>query len=299
MGLSCLCLGLPASAHISLEQGGTHLSRYGAYLKAAPCGVSGGTRGTHIYTYAPGQKITVKFKETVPHPSYFRFAFDNDGDNDFKEPASIKPIDPARPCPYNLADKCGKSDFYNSPTVLPGMDNLEPHLAAQTKGTYTFQVTLPNVECNNCTLQLIQVMQDTSHGAYNPFPGDPNDTPYVADIYHQCIDLILKRSNSDAGADARADGASADGSADADGASEVDASIELDASPESGGPADTDGSMSSDSGEPATNLAGTDDAGCDCTLGGQARPASPSGLLALLIAALSGIAARRRERHRR
>ena len=80
---------------------------------------------------------------------------------------SLKPIDPARPCPFNPADKCGESDFYNNASVLPNMDNLEPHLAGETKGTYSFEVKLPDVGCENCTLQLIQVMEDTIHGAYN------------------------------------------------------------------------------------------------------------------------------------
>ena len=41
----------PASAHISLEQGGTHLSRYGdSEIKAGPCGRTGGKRGTHACT---------------------------------------------------------------------------------------------------------------------------------------------------------------------------------------------------------------------------------------------------------
>ena len=49
LGLA-LCLGLPtpAQAHISLEKGGTHLSRYGdgqADIKEAPCGHANGPRG--------------------------------------------------------------------------------------------------------------------------------------------------------------------------------------------------------------------------------------------------------------
>lgn len=184
-----------AFAHISVEQGGTHLSRYGdSELKDGPCGRANGTRGTHIYHYSPGQTIQVKMVEFIPHPSYFRIAFDNDGDDGFIEPQSIDPIDPMRPCPFNAADKCGPSDYYNSPTVLPGMDDLYPHNpTAFAAATYTFDVTLPNVTCDNCTLQIIQVMEDTVHGAYNPTEGDPNDLPaYVPDIYHQCIDLVLQ-----------------------------------------------------------------------------------------------------------
>jgi hypothetical protein len=179
-----------ASAHISLNQATTHKSRYGdAEQKDAPCGRTGGTRGTEVYTYTPGQTITVEFKEFIPHPGYFRFAFDNDGDDDLVDPVSINPVDPARPCPFNAVDKCGESDFYNNASVLPGMDNLEPHLAGDTRGTWSFEVKLPNVQCENCTLQLIQVMEDTIHGAYNTDKSE--DAAYVEDVYHQCIDVKL------------------------------------------------------------------------------------------------------------
>ena len=190
--LAAICFAAPASAHISLEKGGTHLSRYGdANLKQAPCGTAGGARGTHVYTYEPGSTITVKLVETLAHPSYFRIAFDDDGDDGFKEPASIKPIDPNRACPDGPGDHCGASDFYNTPAVLPGMDNLNPHMPSGTP-TYTWQVTFPNIECNNCTLQVIQVMEDdTFHGPYDPTPGVG-----VEDLYHQCIDIVLKKGAS-------------------------------------------------------------------------------------------------------
>ena len=187
-----------ASAHISLERGGTHKSRYGDdEQKQGVCGRVGGTRGTNIYTYEPGETITVKVSEFIPHPGYFRFAFDTDGDDGFLDPRSIKPIDPKRKCPFNEHDQCGKSDFYNNETVLPGLDNLEPHLSGGQK-TYTFQVKLPNVECDNCTLQIIQVMEDTVHGAYNTSEQNPDGS--LEDVYHQCIDIVLKRkTGGDAG----------------------------------------------------------------------------------------------------
>jgi uncharacterized membrane protein YgcG len=215
--LAMLAASGSAFAHISLEQGGTHLSRDGdSELKVAPCGKAGSTRGTNVYTYAPGATITVRFVETIPHPSYFRFAFQQSGDNEFKEPASIKPIDPNRPCPIDSGDHCGSSDFYNTPNVLPMMDNLDPHLAGSSK-TWEYKVTLPNVECDNCTLQLIQVMEDnTFHGDYDPTPGVG-----IEDLYHQCIDLVLKTgapSSNDAGAGAGGTGGGGAGGGGAGGA---------------------------------------------------------------------------------
>ena len=193
--LAALFIAASASAHISIDQGGTHKSRYGdgTDLKHSPCGVAGGTRSTNVYTYAPGETITLSIVETISHPSYFRIGFDNDGDDGFIDPASIKPIDPTRPCPIDPGDKCGSSDFYNDSAVLPGMDDLNPHLAGASGAKYTWQVTLPNIECDNCTLQVIQVMEDNLfHGDYNPNLSDPADATHIPDIYHQCVDLVLK-----------------------------------------------------------------------------------------------------------
>jgi hypothetical protein len=275
LSAAALCVAHPASAHISLEQGGTHLSRYGeASLKEGPCGVAGGARGTNVYTYEPGQTITVSLVETIKHPSYYRIAFDADGDDGFKEPASIKPIDPARKCPDGPGDHCGASDFYNTPAVLPMMDNLDPHLASAALPLYTWQVTLPNVECTNCTLQIIQVMQDDLfHGPYDPTPGVG-----VEDIYHQCIDLVLKRGAVPSGPDAG-------GSSGTSGSSSTSGT--------SGGTTGDAGGQTSQTSEPA-GAAPADGGGCSVT--GRAAGLSSS---ASLLVALGLLWSRRRPVRRR
>ena len=69
------------------------------------------------------------------------------------------------------------------------MDNLNPHGRETAQPSYTWEVTLPEIECDNCTLQLIQVMEDpagTFHGVYNTTTqNDQND------VYHQCIAIVL------------------------------------------------------------------------------------------------------------
>ena len=175
-----------ALAHISVDQGGTHLSRYSdSGLKESPCGVAGGTRGTNIYTYKPGETITVSIKEVVSHPSYFRIAFDNDGDDGFLTPSGT--AGEFGNCAGDPACGPGHEDYCNNDTVL--LDHLNPHAGAfGTTPIYTWSVTLPNVECDNCTLQIIQVMNDLNvHTA--PYPQD--------DVYYQCIDLVLSNSAPD------------------------------------------------------------------------------------------------------
>lgn len=178
-------------AHIDLKQAGTHVSRYeqgagGRDTKIGPCGNPAGVATGATYTYKPGETITINIAEYIPHPGYFRIAFDNDGDDDFMNPRWIVPVDSSRKCPINEGDQCRTGDhmtdgdFYNNETVL--MDNLNPHTRATAEKTYTWEVTLPNVECGNCTLQIIQVMED------RPYTMNNNNS-----IYFQCIDIKLVR----------------------------------------------------------------------------------------------------------
>lgn len=202
--VSCLLFSLSAQAHIDLQRAGTHVAKYeqgarGADTKIGACGNPDGVATGAVYTYRPGETITVSLAEYVAHPGYFRIAFDTDGDDDFVDPRWIVPVDPDNReggCPIDDTDQCRlgdqatEGDFYNNDTVL--MDNLNPHSRMQAQPVYTWEVTLPDVECDNCTLQLIQVMEDpvgTAHGPYNTTTANANN-----DVYHQCIDIVLSES---------------------------------------------------------------------------------------------------------
>ena len=201
-GLTLLALfASTASAHIDLQPAGTHIAKYdqgavGTDTKIGSCGNPDGVPTGAEYTYKPGETITVSMVEYIRHPGYFRIAFDDDGDDDFVDPRWIVALDPDnRPggCPIDSSDHCRRGDqategdFFNNSTVL--MDNLNPHGRETAQPSYTWEVTLPDIECDNCTLQLIQVMEDpagTFHGVYNTTTqNDQND------VYHQCIAIVL------------------------------------------------------------------------------------------------------------
>lgn len=124
-------------------------------LKSGPCGAADSVRGGVVSTFRPGQTITVTWDEFVDHPGHFRIAFDDDGQDIFVDPA-------------------GFEDVSSGPGVL--IDGIADRSGG---GMYSQEVTLPNVECDNCTLQVIQVMSD------KPPYGDGND------MYYQCADLVL------------------------------------------------------------------------------------------------------------
>ncbi|WP_437729861.1 SCE4755 family polysaccharide monooxygenase-like protein [Sorangium sp. So ce1335] len=129
--------------------------------KTSPCGAPNDARGDDVTVFEPGETITVTWDETIDHPGHFRIMFDDDGD-DFPEPA-------------------GESDLCE-PGVDPGclLDGIED----KRGGSYSAQVTLPDIACDNCTLQLIQVMTDRR----------------PATLYYRCADLVLRSSGGDPGA---------------------------------------------------------------------------------------------------
>ncbi|MBK8013151.1 MAG: lytic polysaccharide monooxygenase [Deltaproteobacteria bacterium] len=150
-------------AHLGLT---TPPSRYGrSTLKVGPCGRAGGVRSTNVTTFRPGEVITVQWDEYVDHPGHFRVAFDVDGDDDFKDPT----------CTAGCTTTFPTFQFYTDPTIL--LDNIPDTQG----GASSVQVTLPNVECDNCTLQVIQVMYDKP-----PYESPGND------VYYQCADLVLR-----------------------------------------------------------------------------------------------------------
>lgn len=168
VALASLVTSLSAQAHISLDE---PKGRYwdpakseadaNSPQKQAPCGKAGDSRTTNpalITTYEPGQTITVRWHETIGHPGHYRIAFLEDG-QDFPP---------------------GTTDPVESPQLPILKDGIEDKAG---KGQYSVEVTLPDVECNNCTLQLIQVMTD------NP------TQPY----YYQCADLILTHGDGGSG----------------------------------------------------------------------------------------------------
>lgn len=190
-----------ANAHIDLQRAGTHVAMYeqgqlGADTKKGVCGNPEGVPTGAVFTYKPGETITVSLAEYIRHPGYFRIAFDAEGHDDFVDPRWIVALDPdgrAGGCPIDGSDQCRRGDqategdFFNNDTVL--LDNLNPHVRETAQPTYSWEVTLPDLECDNCVLQIIQVMEDpagTAHGVYNTTTqNDEND------VYHQCIAIVL------------------------------------------------------------------------------------------------------------
>ena len=97
-----------------------------ANIKVGPCGVA---RTNTPAVFKAGETITLQWESTIHHQGYFRIAFSPAGDAGFDQ------------------------------NVL--LDNVQEFDNRYT-GEYSAQVTLPSEPCDDCSLQMIQVMLDRS-----------------------------------------------------------------------------------------------------------------------------------------
>lgn len=128
--------------------------------------------------YPPGSTITVTWAETINHPGHFRIAFQPNGDT-----FSLPPLG------------TGIGNFQNANESEEGMTDAATGTMILADlipdGTLSKQITLPNMECTNCTLQFIQVM-------YNGAPYDRQTLQANGnnDLYFNCADITLQNGAS-------------------------------------------------------------------------------------------------------
>lgn len=164
-GLALGVVSLPAYGHVKII---SHPMRNGpAFIKEAPCGKDSDARGTDINVFLSGSTITLRWDEFTFHTGYFRIAFDDDGD-EFPEPADY--FDFFTPAPAGT-------------TIMH--DGLFDGHTRNDGPIFSFDVTLPDIECDNCTLQLTQIMTDK-----------PPYVPNTNDLYYNCLDVVLTRDPS-------------------------------------------------------------------------------------------------------
>ena len=95
-------------------------------IKTGPCGNY--PRSLNPVVFTPGQEITVEWKETIDHPGSYRIAFSPSNDQGFDDNVLAEIVD-----------------------TQDGAD--VPHY-------YSANINLPDMVCEDCSLQLIQTMTD-------------------------------------------------------------------------------------------------------------------------------------------
>lgn len=130
--------------------------------KAGPCGGSNTDWGKPSYAVTQavgGSTLHVKVQETIYHPGFYRVALA------VNSPAEL-PADPKATTTQTERGPQSVSGEVMSPVQMPVLaDGLFVHHERAT-GPFETDVTLPNISCKRCTLQVIQFMEQ--HGANNP-----------------------------------------------------------------------------------------------------------------------------------
>lgn len=126
-------------------------------LKVGPCGnAAPKTDPNDIPTLFAGDTVTISWEETINHPGWYRIAFSPDGQNGFDDNVIAD----------NITDTQNGQVNRNDPT---------------TYHRYSRSFTVPDTECSQCAIQMIQVMTDR-----NP----PTN-------YYSCADVrIVKRAET-------------------------------------------------------------------------------------------------------
>lgn len=173
----------PAGAHIRLlkPEARYEITGFETGIKSCPCGMGPNTEtcnvaqdgsdpnraSNRVTVLQAGSTITVRFEELVDHAGRFRIAFDPDG-------ADVE-------------------DF-NANVLLDVPDPADVTSNTDEEDIWEVQVELPEMTCDNCTLQLVQVMNNDTA---NPVADPSNQSTYYA-----CADIELVGSG---------DGGSGDG----------------------------------------------------------------------------------------
>ena len=165
--VSAILVGLvPAvtHAHFKLVEPASWLveDNRGDPQKAGPCGGTNADYGKPSYIVGQamgGSKLHVKVQETVYHPGHYRVALA------VNSPADL-PVDPKATTMDTEKGPRSVSAEIQNPVQMPVLaDGLFAH-TARVADPFETDVTLPNINCKKCTLQVIQFMAE--HAVNNP-----------------------------------------------------------------------------------------------------------------------------------
>lgn len=167
VGFMTLISARRAEAHFNLMMPPPADSATDGGKGAPPCGPT--SASNKVTAVQGGHAITLALDETVLHPGWYRVALSINSRSEL-------PADPM----VTVSNGNSTNAAYQDPPVFPVLaDHLFNHTSGTTPIHYTTSITLPNVTCAKCTLQVIQFMADHP---YNQ-PGG-----YA---YHHCADLQI------------------------------------------------------------------------------------------------------------
>jgi hypothetical protein len=130
--------------------------------KAAPCGGTNtdfGKPSWAITQATGGSALRIRVQETIYHPGHYRVALA------VNSPTELPPDPKATTMDSERGPRSVSGEIMN-PVQAPVLaDGLFVH-QAKPDGPFETDVTLPNISCRRCTLQVIQFMEQ--HAVNNP-----------------------------------------------------------------------------------------------------------------------------------
>jgi hypothetical protein len=174
-----------ASAHFKLLEPASWIEEgaNGDPQKLGPCGgtsanaakgkaANPGTPTNAVTKVQGGQKLHIKVQETVYHPGHYRIALAVNS----RAELPADPIAVTRDSEKGPQSVSAPIETAPKPPILA--DGLFQHTSKQADPWET-DVTLPNISCTKCTLQIIQFMAEHGRNADGDFS------------YHHCADLQI------------------------------------------------------------------------------------------------------------
>lgn len=143
--------------------------------KMAPCGGTSADAGMPsglVTEVRGGQMLHVRIQETVFHPGHYRIALAVSSRSELPPDPVVTTRDTERG-PWSVS-----AEIQDPPRVPVLADGLFAH-AERHEGLWETDIEIPNIDCESCTLQVIQFMAE--HGLNRD--GDFS--------YHHCAELAI------------------------------------------------------------------------------------------------------------
>ena len=164
MALAMIVLPATSQAHFRLLAPASWIeeNQLGDPQKAGPCGGTNTDYGKPTYAVTSvkgGTALHIKVQETVYHPGHYRVALA------VNSPTEL-PVDPKATIMTNERGMVMSVSAEISPAVAPILaDGLFAH-AAKSADPFETDITIPNINCKACTLQVAEFMEQ--HPVNNP-----------------------------------------------------------------------------------------------------------------------------------
>jgi hypothetical protein len=196
LGVSLLALPTAAQAHFTILAPPPASNSTNGGKGDPPCGPTDMLSNV-VTPVMGGSKLTLKVNETVSHPGFYRVALSIKARSELPVDNVVKDASGMVLLPTSKG-MSATAEYQTNPVFPVLADNLFPHTSGSM---FSGDITLPNLNCDKCTLQVIEFM--ANHGSNGDKAGF---------FYHHCADLKITADSSKPIFDPTASGGAGGGS---------------------------------------------------------------------------------------